>query len=199
MATLTEPLTYQTQCFWCGSNVFYHTNGNNDHVLFNKIGWPWDIHHCWTEHVDERNRNLRKIEVGLQRASFNGQKYSFAAQAWGRVEDEEVSGIGFVTDVKIDATPIAVKTEPNALPCCESIIKQGVYFYRLLFPFRYARYLKAYSIVKFKGKRVPLNETVYIWDPNVEVMLYPTEKAVSLASIAEQSARRPHPRNLGFI
>lgn len=47
-----EPATYLTNCWWCGEEVWYHTNGYGDHVLFDELGWPWQVHACWQEHME---------------------------------------------------------------------------------------------------------------------------------------------------
>jgi hypothetical protein len=41
------PRTYTTRCWWCGAEVYYHTNGYGDSVLFDSLGWPWEVHGCW--------------------------------------------------------------------------------------------------------------------------------------------------------
>lgn len=46
-----EAATYLTTCWWCGQEVWYHTNGYGDHVLFDELGWPWQVHSCWAEHA----------------------------------------------------------------------------------------------------------------------------------------------------
>jgi hypothetical protein len=169
IATLTKPLTYQTQCWWCGSNVFYHTNGNSDHVLFDKIGWPWEIHGCWNEHEADRKRGLQEIQRRLQRAGYDGQNCPVSAQKWELVEDDEISGVGFVSDIKANAAPIIINIEPDALPCGEAILKQGDFFYRLLFPFRYVGCLKNDSTVNIHAKRISINGIIYLWAPNLSV------------------------------
>lgn len=45
--------TYPTQCPWCGEDVFYHTNGFGDSVLFDSLGSPWRIHSCWEDYWNE--------------------------------------------------------------------------------------------------------------------------------------------------
>lgn len=42
--------TYLTPCWWCQETVFYHSNGNGDSVLFDSLGWPWEVHSCWTDY-----------------------------------------------------------------------------------------------------------------------------------------------------
>jgi hypothetical protein len=50
MRRLGHPLTWKTHCFingGCGDQVFAHTNGDGDFVLFDSLGWPWPIHECY--------------------------------------------------------------------------------------------------------------------------------------------------------
>jgi hypothetical protein len=44
-----EARTYKTQCKWCGADVYYHTNGYGDSVLFDSLGCPWQVHGCWVK------------------------------------------------------------------------------------------------------------------------------------------------------
>jgi hypothetical protein len=52
MQVLGYTATWPTECFiagGCGKRVFAHTNGFGDFVLFDKLGWPWPIHHCYED------------------------------------------------------------------------------------------------------------------------------------------------------
>src|SRR5947207_9074394 len=40
-------VTYVTKCWTCGTQVFFHTNGYGDVVLFDSLGWPWLVHFCY--------------------------------------------------------------------------------------------------------------------------------------------------------
>jgi len=62
-----EAKTYLTNCWWCREQVYYHTNGYNDHVLFDPpLGWPWYIHSCWQQHCDSK----KEFERGLRKAGI---------------------------------------------------------------------------------------------------------------------------------
>ena len=50
MEILGRRRTWLTLCFvngGCGKEVFAHTNGYGDFVLFDRLGWPWQIHECY--------------------------------------------------------------------------------------------------------------------------------------------------------
>jgi len=52
MQVLGHPRTWRTFCFingGCGEEVFAHTNGYGDFVLFDQLGWPWPIHECYLD------------------------------------------------------------------------------------------------------------------------------------------------------
>ena len=49
-AVIRDAETYPTTCWWCGAEVYYHTNGYGDSVLFDALGYPWQIHPCWTDY-----------------------------------------------------------------------------------------------------------------------------------------------------
>ena len=48
-----DPSTRLISCWWCGASVYYHSNGYGDSVLFDSLGYPWQIHECWQRHKDE--------------------------------------------------------------------------------------------------------------------------------------------------
>lgn len=54
MKVLGYPATWPTTCFilgGCGDRgpLFAHTNGFGDFVLFDELGPPWPVHHCYAE------------------------------------------------------------------------------------------------------------------------------------------------------
>jgi hypothetical protein len=57
MQVLGFARTWRTFCFingGCGKSVFAHTNGFGDFVLFDNLGWPWQIHDCYLNRVCQR-------------------------------------------------------------------------------------------------------------------------------------------------
>lgn len=69
--------TKPTQCWWCRGQVFFHTNGHGDCVLFDALGWPWPIHSCWEErvrrqpHAYSRSKVLRELRsVGFKFSTY---------------------------------------------------------------------------------------------------------------------------------
>jgi hypothetical protein len=48
MRALGHPATWPTDCFiGCTQQVWAHTNGFGDFVLFDELGWPWPVHDCY--------------------------------------------------------------------------------------------------------------------------------------------------------
>jgi hypothetical protein len=60
-----EVRTAITKCFWCSLDVFYHTNGNGDCVLFDALGRPWAVHGCWKEYTTDRHRAAEELDRRL--------------------------------------------------------------------------------------------------------------------------------------
>ncbi len=80
MDILGRRRTWRTLCFingGCGKEVFAHTNGYGDFVLFDRLGWPWEIHDCYLDrfclHVGSTpNRyEIRASALGEYREAYN--------------------------------------------------------------------------------------------------------------------------------
>jgi|GEM_PF-6755200 len=57
--------TYLTICWFCKkAEVYYHTQGYGDCVLFDSLGSPWQIHQCWVDYRSEE-RTKRKLLKNL--------------------------------------------------------------------------------------------------------------------------------------
>lgn len=77
----TNAETYLTRCPWCTQHVYYHTNGHNDCVYFDTLGYPWQIHACWEKYWQEqkdRNRVLGKLS---ETGNFDQQRLLILAGA----------------------------------------------------------------------------------------------------------------------
>jgi len=57
-----EALTCKTPCRWCGAEVYYHTNGYGDSVLFDSLGSPWEVHDCWNQHREQK-KSVRLFDL----------------------------------------------------------------------------------------------------------------------------------------
>src|SRR5258708_7105312 len=56
MKKLGFKVTWPTTCFLgCSADVWAHTEGDGDFVLFDALGWPWRIHSCYELRVQRRD------------------------------------------------------------------------------------------------------------------------------------------------
>jgi len=66
MKELGYKATWVTKCFidgGCNAEVFAHTNGYGDFVLFDDLGYPWPIHECYAKR--------RRSAVSSKRSLYN--------------------------------------------------------------------------------------------------------------------------------
>lgn len=54
-------ITFETQCWWCGQDVYFHRDENGGCVLFDFLGSPWPVHDCWLEHKFEQQQAIDHI------------------------------------------------------------------------------------------------------------------------------------------
>lgn len=60
-------ITFFTNCWWCGDEVYFHRNKNGGCVLLNHLGHPWPIHPCWSENIEDREAAIRFFTMPEQR------------------------------------------------------------------------------------------------------------------------------------
>jgi hypothetical protein len=53
--------------------VYFHTNGFGDCVLFDRLGWPWQVHDCWLEHREQQQQRITEFERFLANNGYSGQ------------------------------------------------------------------------------------------------------------------------------
>jgi hypothetical protein len=104
-------VTYRTKCWWCQEQVFFHTNGFGDCVLFDRLGWPWEVHACWAEYAAaQRSSGIARADDELDAIGFNGRFYTPRQVPVdpGR-PGQRISVIGYVADNH------ALYEEPNVV------------------------------------------------------------------------------------
>jgi hypothetical protein len=87
-AQTQDAKTYQTECWWCGEKVYYHTNGYGDSVLFNSLGWPWEIHECWEDHKQQQNNETHISKHYFDNLNNKQQKCLVLAGTIQKLKDE---------------------------------------------------------------------------------------------------------------
>jgi hypothetical protein len=147
------PLVYQTQCFWCSSKVFFYRSENGGCALFDQLGWPWSLHHCWEKY---RQPFKQRVAIQLSQNSFDGHVYYQERQRASKPQKSDVvSMIGFV-----DRSELRRRVQ---FPSCRGAIS-GVFrvvnfvpedklnvFYELLVPEIVAEDFPQYSIHEVTG------------------------------------------------
>ena len=54
-------ITFHTECWWCGEEVYFHRNENGGCVLFDSLGPPWPVHACWEEYKHQHSEAVKSI------------------------------------------------------------------------------------------------------------------------------------------
>lgn len=65
--------TWRTKCFLrddCNEEVWAHTNGYGDFVLFDDLGWPWPVHYCYIYRFDTRPNDTPRPVTLVDEASW---------------------------------------------------------------------------------------------------------------------------------
>lgn len=54
---VTRRVTFAGSCPDCHAEVWWHTNGYGDWVLFDALGRPWEVHECWRLRYPKNRRS----------------------------------------------------------------------------------------------------------------------------------------------
>jgi hypothetical protein len=105
------PVTFSTQCWWCGDIVFYHTNGYGDCVLLDELGPPWPVHHCWDEYGSRRrsaavHTATALLGVGTLLVPFTTDlRPHLERSAWWRSRKQDAEAVISLKHVPFNAPP----------------------------------------------------------------------------------------------
>lgn len=86
------PITFKTECWWCGMPVFFHRNDNGGCVLFDRLGPPWPVHPCWQQNKHEQSTATKVfIERRIaQLQSFDARKFNLLE--YGLANERQIEG-----------------------------------------------------------------------------------------------------------
>ena len=105
-----RPATGPTVCFiagGCGAQVFGHTNGRGDFVLFDELGWPWPIHACYLRRFQISEAAAARPLIDITRSRT--ETLPHVVYSWDTVEEvppnlmargKQLNIVGTVTDLK---------------------------------------------------------------------------------------------------
>lgn len=199
---IPTPLTYPTKCRFCQKNIFFHTNGNGDFVLFDRLGLPWEIHGCWKELRNEPPGFLNLSNISKYANTFN---FAWAEYSKGYYElkqnliegpSEQNSVIGYIAH-----NPYNIKK--NGL--IDSDYSASMQWSRLdvfdkeqnIFPFlipnSLAVILEDYLIVSINGDWIKRPEGHFLKSTRIEILQYEYNDKTKKDKVIRKTAEATQP------
>lgn len=152
-----SPLTFNTTCWWCDQPVFFYRNEYGGCALFDRLGWPWQLHSCWEEHREQQVYQKMRVRAALENADYDGTGYTVAGElvAAPRKEGAVVDVQGFIADLAVSETSYAgdIEIDANAPDWTQIQLATGDdELYPFWLPSSWTELLHAYDQVRLKGK-----------------------------------------------
>ena len=121
-ALMHGSITFKTDCWWCGDEVYFHRDEDGGSVLFDKLGPPWPVHPCWDEYREDRHLAIEQALIKQSETiSISGQENIETKKVVGEQKALVIEGMllgslptvkislqsdrqysGYVTDVVVD-------------------------------------------------------------------------------------------------
>jgi hypothetical protein len=158
--TVLTRVTHFTRCWVCGDPVFFHRAENGGCVLFDNLeDRPWEVHHCWLEHMQERKNALAHFRIELWTSGFDGRfhRISRSRQRFRAGQDVTVEVNGYVADnhaLYDNAVDLFLRSARGVLAGPLSyvdIANSENKVFRFYFPTVPARTLSDYELVTVRG------------------------------------------------
>ncbi len=114
-----RPLTFRTSCCWCGARVYFYRNENGGCALFERLGWPWELHPCWARHSAERVSQRSRVSIALERAGFDGSAYfvqGVLVEAPQKPRPAATKVMGFIVDLNVEETSFSADDDVTDAP-----------------------------------------------------------------------------------
>jgi ribosomal protein S10 len=162
--------------------VFFHTNGYGDCVLFDELGYPWEVHACWEMYRSEHRAAMIELERSLQAAGYNG---TFYRPTGSRVKpsqqetDLALSVVGYVADnhafySEPEELHWSVNGDSESVPWVRFEVGVGDgQLYPFLLPRSLAKGVKDYVVVQVSGRWLEVEGTWLLIATSLVVIEYP--------------------------
>ncbi|MDV2081078.1 hypothetical protein [Marinobacter xestospongiae] len=101
-ALMHGSITFKTDCWWCGDEVYFHRDESGGSVLFDKLGPPWPIHPCWDKYSEYRHLAIEQA-LARQSEAISGQENIKAKEIVGEQKALVIEGmlLGYLPTVRI--------------------------------------------------------------------------------------------------
>jgi hypothetical protein len=95
-------ITFKTDCWWCGDEVYFHRDENGGSVLVDRLGPPWPVHPCWDEYREDRHLAIEQALI-KQSERISGQGHIETKKVVGEKKALVIEGMlaGYLPTVKI--------------------------------------------------------------------------------------------------
>jgi hypothetical protein len=193
LETLGHPLTYPTTCWWCGEMVFFHTNGNGDCVLFDELGWPWQVHICWERHRNSRSSLLSEIENRLREVGYNGLHYTSEAPYAKPSKPDKAADVTlteYIVGKKVNLESLKIAFEDNSPTWIEHVIRVKNEHYQVLIPLADSEKLDDYSIVEVTGQWLKIKNTWLLLIKRLKRSSFPHRTPITIKIIKGEGPLR---------
>lgn len=145
-ALIHGSITFKTNCWWCGDEVYFHRDENGGSVLFDRLGPPWPIHPCWDEYHKDRHLAIEQALI-QQSEIISSQENIQTKEVEGERESLVIEGmlLGYLPTVMISFQ----RDGKYSGYVTDLVVECSGEFYRIYVEERIREFIYRYSIVRF--------------------------------------------------
>lgn len=139
-------ITFKTDCWWCGDEVYFHRDENGGSVLFDRLGPPWPVHPCWNEYREDRHLAIQRA-LAQQSELISNQKTIQTKKVAGEQDTLVIEGmlLSYLPTVKISLQ----NERKYSGYVTDVVVDCSGEFYRIYVEERVRELIYSYSIVRF--------------------------------------------------
>lgn len=176
-----QSYTYPRKCWWCGQEVYFHSNGYGDFVMFNELGHPWEVHKCWQERqvwqvtIEPYDEIVASITEAINyKPSKNNRVYAPQDE-----NNQKICVNGIVVDNHLySSNPVVTKLSagryyrPSSLFTIEIMV--GEESYHFLLPRSKTVHIRRGDMVKVTGQWAKWNGQWIVLPSTISKLFYPS-------------------------
>jgi hypothetical protein len=180
-----RPLLFPTTCWWCKKTpVYFYRNENGGCALFERPGWPWELHSCWEDYRAQQYVQKYTVTSELELAGYDGEEYRVAGEPVsaprkiGAIEDVQ----GYVADLGGHIT--SYSGDPNldgTAPAWTTlrIATEDGKLYPFHIPAHWLSLVHRYDMARIRGKWLRQDGEPVLFGYHLEVRAWGTNRRQS--------------------